>query len=140
MSAARPKGVAITVGVALLVALMACREAPPRPEARTAVSRPLGTWQGRGSQTIGVVSESGRLRVAWRTWNGSPDGGARFRLALHSAVSGRPLHVIVDQRGEAQGSADVTDDPRPFDFIVDSAGVDWSFSVEEIIGVAADGR
>lgn len=128
------------VGASSLVALMACREAPARPDARTAVTRPLGTWQGRGSQTIGVVSDSGRLRIAWRTWNGSPAGDARFRLTLHSAVSGRPLHLIADERGTAQGTIEVTDDPRPYNFMVDSADVDWSFTVEEIIGVGASGR
>jgi hypothetical protein len=33
--------------------------------------------------------------------------------------------------------AEVADDPRPYNFMVDSENVDWSFTVEEIVGVAA---
>jgi hypothetical protein len=126
--------------LALLLVLTGCAEGrPPSPPAAQAVNRPLGTWQGRGNQTIGVVSESGRLHVTWRTSNAAPASG-HFRLALHSAVSGRPLQLLVDQRGEANGATDVADDPRPYNFMVDSADVDWSFSVEEIVGVATGGR
>jgi hypothetical protein len=124
-----------------LLALGACQGETPQPaQERTAVVRPLGTWHGRGSQTIGVVSESGRLHVTWQTSNASPSGSGQFRLALHSAVSGRPLQLLVDQRGEARGSADVADDPRAYNFMVDSADVDWSFTVEEIVGVVGSAR
>ena len=119
----------LTLGTALLLLmpLSACRP-PAEPAQPVAISRPLGTWNGRGSQTIGIVSDSGRLRVTWQTSNASPDGG-RFRLALHSAVSGRPIQLLAELRGEAQGAADVADDPRAYNFMVDSAGVDWSFTV-----------
>jgi hypothetical protein len=97
------------------------------------VTRPLGTFEGRGSQTIGVVSESGRLRVSWETRNEHPAGAGTFRLALHSGVSGRPLELITDERGPGKGSREVTDDPRPYNLMVESANLDWSFSVEEIV-------
>lgn len=120
------------LAVSFLLALVACRQPPPAAEMRGTVIRPLGSWQGSGSQTIGVVSESGRLRVTWEAKN-ERDSGGTFRLALHSAVSGRPLQTIVDLRGEGRGSADVADDPRPYNFMVESANMDWSFSVEELV-------
>lgn len=112
---------------------MACAEPPPRADDPVPVVRSLGTFSGRGSQTVGVVSESGHLRVSWETTNEQPPGSGRFRLALHSAVSGRPIELITDERGAVRGSRDVTDDPRPYDLLVDSQNLDWTFTVEEIV-------
>jgi hypothetical protein len=98
-----------------------------------AVTRPLGTFNGRGDQTIGVVSESGRLHITWETRNEDPPGSGRFRLALHSGVSGRPIELITDERGAGKGTREVADDPRPYNLMVESANLDWSFSVEEIV-------
>jgi hypothetical protein len=128
----------VSVRCALLLVIVcapiACREAPLPAPPRNAVIRPLGTFHGVGSQTIGIVSESGRLRVTWKTSKETPGGPGTFRLALHSAVSGRPIQLLVDHRGgEAQGSADVNEDPRPYNFMVDSANVSWSFMVEEVV-------
>ena len=105
---------------------------PGEPET-VAVIRSLGTFSGRGSQTIGVVSESGHLRVSWETSNEQPAGAGTFRLALHSGVSGRPIELITEQRGNVRGTRDVTDDPRPYNLMVDSAHLDWTFTVEEIV-------
>ena len=102
------------------------------------MTRPLGTFQGRGSQTIGVVSESGRLRVSWETRNENPAGAGTFRLALHSGVSGRPIELITEERGPGKGTREVTDDPRPYNLMVDSANLDWWFSVEEIVAAPAE--
>ena len=122
-------------GLLLVVVTLAisCREPPPREAETIAVVRSLGTFSGRGSQTIGVVSESGHLRVTWETRNEQPPGAGTFRLALHSGVSGRPIELITDQRGEVSGTRDVTDDPRQYNLMVDSANLDWSFTVEEIV-------
>jgi hypothetical protein len=98
-----------------------------------AATRALGTFHGRGAQTIGVVSESGRLRVTWETRNETSPGTGTFRLALHSAVSGRPIELITDERGVGKGSREVADDPRPYNLMVESANLEWSFSVEEIV-------
>jgi hypothetical protein len=125
-------------GALLILMVSGCQEAPSPPPPTVAVTRPLGSWHGRGSQTIGIVSESGRLRVVWEASNERPPGSGAFRLALHSAVSGRPIQLIVDHRGEGRGAAEVDDDPRPYNFMVDSQNVDWSFTVEEI--VAAPGK
>ena len=98
-----------------------------------AVTRSLGSWQGRGSQTIGIVSESGRLKVSWEAVNERPAGTGTFRLTLHSAVSGRPIQLIADHRGTGRDSADVSDDPRPYNLQVESANLDWSITVEEVV-------
>ena len=54
-----------------------------------------------------------------------------FQLTLRSGISGRPLKVITDHRGAGSGSVEFGDDPRMYEFLVDSSGVDWSVSVEE---------
>jgi hypothetical protein len=125
----------------LFFAASGCNVPPTAPPPETvAVARPLGTFQGHGSQTIGIVSESGRLRVTWETRNEHPAGTGTFRLALHSGVSGRPIELITEQRGEGRGSREVADDPRPYNLMVDSANLDWSFSVEEIVAAPIERR
>ena len=126
----------IALAVSALAAGCVNPPAPP-PAAPVAVTRPLGTFQGRGSQTIGVVSESGRLRVSWETGNEHPPGTGTFRLALHSGVSGRPIELITEEQGPNRGTREVSDDPRPYNLMVDSANLDWSFSVEEIVTAPA---
>lgn len=118
---------------AMVILSTSCSTPSPREPETIAVIRSLGTFTGRGSQTIGVVSESGHLRVSWVTSNEQPAGAGTFRLALHSGVSGRPIELITDQRGNVRGTRDVTDDPRPYNLMVDSANVDWIFTVEEIV-------
>ncbi len=119
----------------LLVALLAaaCRDVPvPAPAAsdRAVEKRQLGSWNGKGSTTLGFVSESGSFRINWTTRN--PEGSlSTFQLTLRSGISGRPLKVITDHRGAGSGSVEFGDDPRMYEFLVDSRGVDWSVSVEE---------
>ena len=120
------------IAIGLLITA-SCTGAPTPPPTHVAATRSLGTFHGRGSQTIGVVSESGRLRVTWETRNEQPAGSGTFRLALHSGVSGRPIELITDERGPGKGSREVADDPRPYNFMVESANLEWSFSVDEIV-------
>jgi hypothetical protein len=120
--------------LAIGVLLPACGGRPAAPaEERVAVTRPVGSWQGRGNSTIGVVSDSGRFHIDWEARNEQPAGAGTFRLAVHSAVSGRPIQLIAEQRGEGRGSADFQDDPRPYNLMIDSAHIDWSVSVEEVV-------
>ena len=128
--------------VTILFVTFGCDAAPPSSPRPThvAVTRPLGTFSGRGDQTIGVVSESGWLRVTWETRNEAPPGTGTFRLALHSGVSGRPIELITDERGPGKGTHEVTDDPRPYNLMVESANLDWSFSVEEIVAAPSRRR
>lgn len=119
--------------VAVVVAWGCGRSAPAPPDERVAVTRPVGTWQGRGNSTIGVVSDTGRFHISWQARNEQPAGSGTFRLAVHSAVSGRPIQLIAEQRGEGGGRADVADDPRPYNLMIDSANLDWSVSVDEVV-------
>jgi hypothetical protein len=125
----------IATGFVAIAAIAGCggTESPSRQV--VTVNRPAGTWQGTGNRTIGFVSESGRFDVSWETRNERPAGTGTFRLTVHSAVSGRPIQVLADQRGEGRGRASVADDPRPYNFMVESANIEWSFSVEETVGV-----
>jgi hypothetical protein len=98
------------------------------------VWKTLGSWTGRGnSQTESFIGLTGALRVNWRTQNESPRGTGRFRLILQSAISGRDLQEIVDETGQGADIAYVADDPRVFQMSIDSANLDWSFSVEEAV-------
>ena len=87
---------------------------------------------------IGFVSDSGHFRIRWQTRDEHPPNGGMFRLTVRSGVSGRPIQVVADHRGEGSGSADFHDDPRIYDFAVDSVNVNWSFTVEELVVVPAD--
>jgi hypothetical protein len=119
--------------ILLLVTVVAgCdRQAVPTQQSIATV-RPLGTWEGSGNRTIGITSDSGRLRVKWETREGASPGGS-FRLTVHSAVSGRPIQVIADHQGAGGATVDFADDPRPYNLMIDSAGVQWLVSVDEIV-------
>lgn len=109
-----------------------CDSSVAPPPQTVAASRSLGTWEGSGNRTIGINSDSGRFRVKWETREGASPGGS-FRLTVHSAVSGRPIQLIADHQGAGGATVDFADDPRPYNLMIDSTGVHWSFSVEEIV-------
>jgi hypothetical protein len=96
------------------------------------VWKQLGSWSGRGrAQTESFVGLTGSLRFRWRASNGDPESRGRFKLILQSAISGRDLQAPVDQEGPGDGTAYAADDPRVFQVSVESADLDWSFTVEE---------
>ena len=124
------------ISVTLVTAACRSESGTPSRQAIT-VTRPAGSWQGRGNMTIGFGSESGRFQVRWETRNEDLPATGTFRLTVHSAVSGRPIQVIADHRGPGSGSARVEDDPRPYNLMVESTNVDWSVSIdEEVTGYA----
>ena len=113
---------------------IACK-APREPQQIVAVTRPVGSWQGRGTATVGdIPSETGRFRITWQTSNESPAGSGSFKLTLRSAISGRTIGVVADHTGTGTGTAEYDEGPRTYDFLVESANVDWSFRVEETTG------
>jgi septal ring-binding cell division protein DamX len=110
--------------------------------------RKLGEWSGReGIQTESFATDSGALRVRWKATVAPPakadtasaraaeqrsaSSARHFTLAIHSAISGRPLQVAVDRDTPGEGIAYVTDDPHTCFAKVDAEGFDWSFTVEE---------
>lgn len=73
------------------------------------------------------------MRVVWETHARDDGNTGSFKLSIHSAVSGRTLAVPVDHRGAGRGTAYVTDDPRMSYSVVESAGLDWTFTVDEAL-------
>ena len=100
--------------------------------------RQVGSWSGSGNrQTESFTSDTGALRVHWEAMR-SPGaaGDGTFRLTAHSAVSGRVLQEVVEERGAGSGVDYVSTDPHVFYMAVESANVEWKFSVEE--GIAGE--
>jgi hypothetical protein len=122
----------VLAAIAVPLFSAACGGSPTPERELVTIARPAGSWQGSGDSTIGFVSESGRFRIHWETRREDPPRSGTFRLTVHSAVSGRPMQVVADHRGEGSGDADFADDPRIYNFMVESANVEWSFSVEAI--------
>jgi hypothetical protein len=119
----------------LTVFLTACSPRPSEPRPIVAVTRTVGSWQGRGTRTVGdVPSETGRFRIHWQTSNESPAGAGTFTLTLRSAISGRTIGIVADVTGTSAGTAHFDEGPRTYDFLVESANVDWTFRVEETLG------
>ena len=113
-----------------------CTSSPSPPGALVAVTREAGSWSGRGTATVGdITSETGRFRITWETRNESPAGAGTFKLTLRSAVSGRTIGIVADHTGVGTGTSEFDDGPRTYDFLIESANVDWKFSVEETSGV-----
>jgi hypothetical protein len=103
---------------------------PAPPAASPTAVRQLGSWTGTGNTTLGFVSESGSFRINWKTASQSA-GAGEFLLTLRSGISGRPLKVIASHTGSGSGSVEFGDDPRIYEFLVESSRVEWSISVDE---------
>ena len=117
-----------------------CAQQPSEPQPIVAVTQPVGSWSGRGTTTVGDVnSDTGRLRITWQTTNESPAGSGRVKLILRSGVSGRTIAVVADHKGVGTGTAETDEGPRTYDFLVESANVDWTFRVEETSGEFSNG-
>jgi hypothetical protein len=117
-------------------AALACRAEPTPPGQQiVTVTRAAGHWVGHGDATLGFVSESGRLRITWTAGQQPSTPPGTLRVAVHSAVSGRPLRVIVDHRGDGGGTVDFDDDPRSYNLMVESTGIEWTLTVDELVGV-----
>ena len=112
-----------------------CGRSSEAPAALVPVVQPMASWEGTGSQTLGLVSQSGTFRIRWqaRPEPGRDPAKGTFKLTVHSGVSGRPLQEVVDQRGPGEGVYNFADDPRPFNLMVDSDGLVWSIAVDETV-------
>jgi len=127
---------AFVIFVSFVVAFaLGCAQKPTEAQPIVSVTRPVGSWQGRGTATVGdIPSETGRFRITWETSNESPAGAGRFKLTLRSAISGRTIGIVADHKGTGTGTAEYDEGPRTYDFLVESANVDWKFRVEETSG------
>ena len=116
----------VFVPCVFLVWTLGCSPKPSEPHQIVSVTRPVGSWQGRGTVTVGdIPSETGRFRITWETTNESPAGSGRFKLTLRSAISGRTLGIVADHAGTGTGTAEYDEGHRTYDFLVESAAVDW---------------
>jgi hypothetical protein len=124
---------AVPAAAALLAT--ACGAPPSKPVPKEVVIwKNLGAWSGRGNaQTESFLGLTGALRMHWQTKNEDHEGTGTFRLILQSAISGRALQEPVDEKGLGEGTAYVAEDPRVFYMSVESANLDWSFTVEEAL-------
>ena len=118
----------------LLTSAAACHAPTDKKREPEVAWHRLGTWSGSGNvQTESFESGSGSLRVEWKTSNETVPGKGAFRLAFHSSISGRELQVAVDRSGAGAGTAYVQQDPHVFFAKVESANIEWSFTVDEAV-------
>jgi hypothetical protein len=118
----------------VLVAVLAsgCDQDPLPPARDITIWRKIGSWSGRTLlQTESFIGNTGAFRVHWQTSNETAPGAGRFRVVLHSSVSGRPLLVAVEHRGVGRDTSYVNEDPREFFIVVESQNLEWSVTVEE---------
>ena len=112
-----------------------CSSDTPQPvkHTETIVWRSVGTWSGEGNMlTESFASDTGTLRVRWETRSRGDNARGRFRLTVHSGVSGRVIATVADERGAGGSGQDmVRDDPRVYYAAVESADLDWRFGIEE---------
>jgi hypothetical protein len=73
------------------------------------------------------------MRIRWNTSHAK--AGGVFQLTIHSAISGRPMQLLVDHAGDGEGTEYFSDDPRVFFAVVDSNNLDWTFTIEEPVDV-----
>ena len=103
------------------------------------VWRPVNTWAGRSNlQTESFTSETGSFQVHWVS---KPDPGpasGHLKITLHSAVSGRPLSVVMEHDGPGEETVFASDDPREFFLVIDAERTNWSVKLDE--GVRATQR
>lgn len=123
----------------------ACRRheaVPAKASEPQIIWRAVGSWSGHGNrQTESFTSDTGALRVKWQATPpaGAPSATASvFRVTAHSAISGRVLQQVVEHRGAGSGVDYVSQDPHVFYLSVESAGLDWTVSVDE--GIAGEVR
>ena len=113
-------------------------DAPPARAAQVASAntgwRPLGRWSGDGSrQTESFDVATGALRLRWETRSTDAAGTATFKVWLYSAISGRPLQLVVDQAGPGAGTAHIADDPRVSYLVVESTELNWTAALDEAV-------
>ena len=124
----------IVLAIAVLITGACQSDSKPEEKPAKLGWRPVGTWSGRGNLQIeSFEMNSGHWRIKWQTTNETTPGAGRFRVTVHSAVSGRPLMMAVEQKGAGHDIAYVDEDPRLFYLEIESSDEDWSIAVEEAV-------
>ena len=127
--------VARTILLTLALVFSECRPEPKGSVKPTLVGwRPVVSISGNGpSQTESFNIEGGQWRIKWAAANEKAPGTGMLRVTVHSAVSGRPLMLAVDQKGVGRDIAYINEDPRLYHLVIESRDVDWSLAVEEAV-------
>lgn len=100
------------------------------------VWRELGSWSDRGNrQTESFDVTSGALRLVWSAEDDDTSDPDHLAVTLHSAISGRPLESLLDQKGTGSDTLRFTASPRVAYLFVESQGVAWHLTVEEGVPV-----
>ena len=124
------------LALAMVVSAEGCRARPETTARQVVVWEERASWSGRESmQTESFIGSTGMLRLRWDARNPAAPSEGSLRITLHSAVSGRPLAVALEHEGTGRDVAYVSEDPRVFYLVVESADLEWSVSVDE--GMAA---
>ncbi len=120
---------------AAMVVLGGCRsDSAPEANGKPAAWQVVGSWSGRGNaQTDSFDIGYDPCRIRWEARNETAPGQGRLRVTVNSSVSGRELAVAVDHRGVGRDIAYVNVDPHYSYLLIESSGVDWSVSVEELL-------
>ena len=136
-----PRGITLrfALAVALLVPLFflsACNSAPAKPEAPLVGWRHIADFSGRGStQTESFNIEATQWRIKWEAKGDTKPSTGTLLVMVNSAVSGRPIALGLENKGNGKGIAYVTEDPRFYYLVITSENLDWSLSVdEEVLG------
>jgi hypothetical protein len=95
--------------------------------------RPILSQSGSGTvQTESFQIDTGQWRIKWSAAaEKEADPAARFRVGVHSAVSGRLMTVAVDVQEAGEGIAYVAEEPRPFFLSIESSALEWTVQIEE---------
>jgi hypothetical protein len=139
----RPRGIVmrivlIAIFLVQVFAAMGCGSAPqPKQKPQLVGWRPIESWSGRGNaQTESFNIESTQWRIKWEAKGEVSPGAGTLLVMVHSAVSGRPIALGVEHKGNGHGIAYVNEDPRLYHLVIESTGLNWSLAVEE--GVSGD--
>ena len=121
---------------AALIVITGCRSRSEPPPAReVSIWHKVGSWSGRGNlQTETFTGDTGAFRVTWETRNESTPGAGRLYAVFRSGDSGREIIEAISARGIGQGTEEVAAErPRWYYLTIESAGVDWTVTVDERI-------
>jgi hypothetical protein len=127
--------VATACVVAAALLLSGCRDNPKPQPADVVVWHQVGSWVGRGNkQTESFTSDTAGFRVRWTTKNETAPGAGTLKVIFRSGDSGREIIQAIDVRGTGSDEEIVAAErPRWYYLTIDSAGVDWTVSVDERI-------
>ena len=135
-----PSACRLRSALCALLLLPSCSQPPPKPAQQAVIWERAGSWSGRGNLETNSFPSNGYLRFTWETSNETKPGEGRFKLMLGSSISGRVIQVVVDSKGPGHDVAFVSEEARTFYVKVESANVDWKFTVDEGFSATIESR